>query len=135
MGSRSRAKREAGRDGDGDNPPGTITLLELAESLTSLLAKDLDSDSLRRGKSEGALVSSAVADIVINGRRRKVHLPADLFDASRDLQVGCVYGALMRMTKAKSTMCVDCRKVSQDLFSYKDKSLSKMPQSEGSRCQ
>lgn len=135
MGRRSRAKLEAGRDGGGGNPPGTVTLLELAEAITSVLAEDLDPDVLRRGKSEGALVSSVAVDMVIEGRRRRVRLPADLFDARRDIQAGYIYVALMRITKAKSTMCVDCRKVSQDLFAYEGKSLSRVPLPEGGSCQ
>lgn len=135
MGSRSRAKRmplrdDAERSGAGRHS-GTITLRDLAESMASDLAKKARDKRGLTDVKPGTTLASVAALFVYEGRRRSVHLPPDLFDASRDLQVGCVYGALVRVVRPTISVCLDCGKLRQDLFRFDGKELVKAPSTRG----
>lgn len=132
MGKRSRMRRTAGQGGaagaETARPPKPTTLRNLAESFATTLARDAtNTDHLPLGPDGNRHVSSIYIPFVFEGRRRRVHLPADLFTASRDLQVGCVYGALLRMVRPRITMCMTCGKVQQDLFAYGDDRIARVP--------
>lgn len=131
MGKRNRTRRAA-RRGDGEGAslgkqPEAFTLMVLAESMADFLAATAKSDDLEDRGNTATVVSSVVGKFFYEGRRRIVALPSGLFDASRDLQVGCIYGALARITKESITVCADCGKEQRDLFTFDGKALVKVP--------
>lgn len=131
MGKRSSMKRAARRGNDADagagKRPAKFTLMALAESIADDLAAKAKSDDLMDRNNKTTVVSSVASRIFYKGRRRIVALPSDLFKASRDLQVGCIYGALVRITKARVNTCMECGKVQRDLFAFDGKNLVKVP--------
>ena len=124
-------RRDAAADGGAARQSETMTLRSLAESMASDLAKKAKDERVRSVMKPGTTIASVAALFVFEGRRRTVHLPPDLFNASRDLQVGCIYGALVKITRPKISMCVDCGKLRQDLFKFDGKEIVKMPSPEG----
>ena len=135
MGKRSRAKRMPRRDdaecsGEGGESE-TMTLRDLAESMASDLAKKAKDRRGLSGAKPGTTIASVAALFVFEGRRRSVHLPPDLFNASRDLQVGCIYGALVKVVRPTISVCVDCGKLRQEFFRFDGKELVRAPSPKG----
>ena len=135
VGRLSRSKRAARRGGapapapagSAAGRPAAMTLMSLAELITKDLVRTLPGKDGPPDDGRGPVFQSVCASIVFEGKRRKVRLPVDMFNASRDMQQGCIYGYLARMTRSKISVCLDCGKVEQDMFVFDGSTLVKVP--------
>lgn len=143
VGRMSRTKREARSRGASASAAAAsgagrrraeMTLMNLAESITTDLVNRVPDWSRMRGDGGGSVFKSVSAVIVFEGKRRRVPLPVDLFTASRDMQVGYIYGFLTRMTRSIMSKCMECGKVGQDMFTFDGMTVVKMPRRKDAHC-
>ena len=151
MGRRSRLKRMGGLDaasaagapGPPNRPPRghqgggggrasaagapgplqAMTLRELAASIAAGLIRDMKRNLQDEGRKPA--YGSAIAKFVYEGKRRTMYMPPDMLYASEDLQAGCIYGALAKVTRFHFSVCNNCGKTEQDLFTFDGITLTK----------
>ena len=108
----------------GGGPLPVMTLRELAASIAAGLIRDMK-DSNQQNKGRKTAFGSAIAKFIYNGKRRTMYMPPDMLDASEDLQTGCIYGALAKVTRLHFSICSNCGKTEQDLFTFDGITLTK----------
>lgn len=108
----------------GGGPLPAMTLRELAASIAAGLIRDMK-DSNQQNKGRKTAFGSAIAKFIYNGKRRTMYMPPDMLDASEDLQTGCIYGALAKVTRLHFSICSNCGKSEQDLFTFDGITLTK----------
>ena len=110
--------------GAAGGPLQAMTLRELAASIAAGIVRDMKRNN-QRDKGGKPAFGSAIAKLIYNGKRRTMYMPPDMLVASEDLQTGCIYGALAKITRLHFSICNNCGKTEQDLFTFDGITLTK----------